>query len=78
MSDSIHGHDVIDLLREEVMSLEQLQQRVISRYGESARFHTCKLQGLTLEQLLSFLLEKGKIVATEQGLSLNLAKLCQH
>ncbi len=78
MSHSVHGHDVMDLLRQAPLTLEQLQHEVETRFGDSARFHTCKLQDLTLTQLLSFLLEKGKVLETEHGLSLNQARICQH
>ncbi len=78
MPNSIHGHDVMDLLRDNTLTLAELQQEVTRRFGESALFHTCSQRELTLTQLMTFLISKEKVVEEEAGLTLNQAKVCHH
>lgn len=49
MSD-IHAHNLLNLLRETPMSRDELAQH----FGADARFHTCKLNDLDLDALLTF------------------------
>ncbi|MDN3680182.1 YecH family protein [Vibrio tapetis subsp. quintayensis] len=78
MSNSTHGHEVMELLCDNTLTHEKLQQEVDFRFGESMRFHTCSQQGLTLAQLMTFLISKEKVVEVEMGLTLNQAKVCHH
>lgn len=49
MSD-IHAHNLLNLLRETPMSRDELAQH----FGADVRFHTCKLNDLDLDALLTF------------------------
>ena len=48
------------------------------RFGVDATFHTCSATSLTLDGLLSFLIERGKVVEQEGQLMMNIAKMCNH
>lgn len=50
MSD-IHAHNLLNLLRETPMSRDELAQH----FGADVRFHTCKLNDLDLDALLTFI-----------------------
>ncbi|SON51345.1 YecH family metal-binding protein [Vibrio tapetis] len=78
MSNSTHGHRVMELLRDSTLTLEALQQEVNHRFGASTRFHTCSQQDLTLTQLMTFLISKEKVVEVDAGLTLNQEKICHH
>lgn len=63
----IHGHEIIRLVNgaKPPLTRAQLLDEAQRRFGQEARFCTCSAQGMTLEQLLTFLASRGKVV--EQG-----------
>ncbi|USD65386.1 YecH family metal-binding protein [Vibrio sp. SCSIO 43136] len=78
MSDSVHGHDLMALIATSPLTLEQLKAQAAQQFGPQARFHTCKMSDLSLEQLLEFLISRSKVVETEAGLMLNKDRMCNH
>ncbi len=55
MTAAIHAHKVLNLLREQPMTREQLEQTVIEQFGTEARFRTCSpREGFDLDSLLAF------------------------
>ncbi|GAL29236.1 hypothetical protein JCM19239_760 [Vibrio variabilis] len=48
MTTSIHAHKVLNLLREQPMSREQLEQTVLDQFGADATFRTCTEKALIL------------------------------
>ncbi|UTV27833.1 YecH family metal-binding protein [Photobacterium atrarenae] len=77
---SIHAHTVLNLLlaAETPYSEQSLQQAITAEYGEDVRFHTCSLQDLTLEALLIFFLERGKVIREGDAIVANPAMMCSH
>ncbi|SHH33883.1 YecH family metal-binding protein [Ferrimonas marina] len=77
---SVHAHEFMALLAEsaEPKTLVQLAALSEQHFGEAARFHTCKLQDLAIEDLLAFLNKAGKIVPEGEGYVLNRARVCNH
>ena len=63
MNESIHGHRVLEILEgsDNPLSIEQLREVVVDRYGEDARFHTCSSQSMPFEELLVFLSDRNKV-----------------
>ncbi len=63
MNESIHGHNVLKLIKgqDTPLSHEQQLKALHEHFGKLAQYHTCSLQGLTAEQLLSLFIEKGKL-----------------
>jgi probable metal-binding protein len=80
MSESIHGHEVMEmiLMAEPPLSHEQLKQEVRSRFGEAPRFHTCSAQNMTLDELLQFLGERGKVVEIDGVFGTSRGQICDH
>ncbi|MGR2849308.1 YecH family metal-binding protein [Vibrio vulnificus] len=70
----IHAHNLLHLLKEQLMDRAEL----LAHFGGETRFHTCKLQGLDLDSLLSFLLEREKISEQQGKFCVNLARICNH
>ncbi|EGR1479772.1 DUF2492 family protein [Vibrio parahaemolyticus] len=73
MSD-IHAHNLLNLLRETPMSRDELAQH----FGADVRFHTCKLNDLDLDALLTFLLQRDKVRELEGKFVVNMARICNH
>ncbi|MDD9157748.1 YecH family protein [Aliivibrio sp. S4TY2] len=80
MKQDIHGHTVLNLLlnAEAPLSRSQLEGMIESDFGGEVCFHTCSQQGLTLTELLDFLLSKKKVVELESGLTVNPERICHH
>lgn len=76
----IHGHDVLHLVHDTPggFTREALTAEVTRRWGPNARFCTCSAGGMTFDQLLAFLLARGKIVETDGRLQTIMAKVCSH
>lgn len=78
MSTEIHAHSVLNLLKEEAMTPSVLRERVESEFGENAAFRTCKREGFDLDSLITFFLEREKVVEREGVLHINLERVCNH
>lgn len=80
MSESIHGHEVMQFMLDQGGSFtrESLHAAIIGHFGASARFHTCSAEGMDAEQLIDFLEQKGKFVANGTGFNTEAEKMCNH
>ena len=77
---SIHGHDILHILLEADPQLtrEELIHLAHERFGAEARYHTCAVEGMSIEQLIDFLAGRGKFVVHEGRLVADPAKICNH
>ncbi len=77
---SIHGHEVMDAMQASglLFTRDSLASFIAERFGAAARFHTCSAEGMTARELVNFLADRGKFVGTEEGFTLNPARVCQH
>lgn len=77
---SIHGHDVIHLIHDAGGTLTRatLAQEVRQQFGPEARFHTCSAGGMSLDDLLAFLISRGKVVERDGKLAVQMAEVCGH
>jgi probable metal-binding protein len=78
--ESIHGHDVIDMIQSagQPFTREELVTAIGEKFGTNARFHTCSAEGMTADGLVDFLVAKGKFFAGSEHLAIDPAKVCQH
>ncbi|WP_036801287.1 YecH family metal-binding protein [Photobacterium marinum] len=76
----IHAHNVLNMLlaAEAPYTKESLKQAVIAEYGEDVRFHTCSQEGLTFDALLTFLLDRRKVVENGDTIAANKERMCNH
>tara|TARA_Y100001956_G_scaffold59909_1_gene59478 strand:+ start:4194 stop:4427 length:234 start_codon:yes stop_codon:yes gene_type:complete len=74
----IHAHKVLNLLREKPMSEAELRQAVNQEFGEQATFRTCSLNGFDLDALLTFFIQREKIVLQDDKWAINLERVCSH
>lgn len=78
MSSSIHGHEVLRMMLAsgKAYTRESLQRDIVERFGAAARFHTCSAEGLTTEQLIEFLDQRGKFTGGADGFRTEPARIC--
>ncbi len=78
MEQQIHAHKILNQLKVQPMTEEQLRQFVITEFGSKALFRTCKLEGMDVDALLAFFQVQQKVIISEGVWHLNLAEICQH
>lgn len=78
MSASIHVHEILNHLKQQPMSEQDLTHWVDGQWGTGARFHTCSQQGLSFSEVLTFLRRRKKIIEEMGTLSVNEARVCNH
>ncbi|MCG9729747.1 YecH family protein [Shewanella sp. Isolate13] len=80
MSDSIHGHQVMELMLAHGQSLtkEALKSLMHKEFGEQARYHTCSAQQMDADELIAFLEKKGKFIHSENGIETAADRICNH
>lgn len=78
-TDNVHGHDLLSLIAaaEPGLTLEALVAEVNRRWGISTTFRTCSQRDLTLNQLVQFLLERGKLFMKDGKVCVNHANVCR-
>lgn len=78
MSESIHGHEVMRLIHEAKPPLSRfaLKAAVERRFGREASFHVCEGGGMTLDELLVFLKQRGKIIEAAGVLKVDMGQVC--
>ncbi len=74
----IHGHEILRLVLAAPQGLAraELVGQAQQRFGAAARYRTCSTQGMTLEELLAFLLSRGKLVERESRLVADAGQMC--
>ncbi|QLE85991.1 DUF2492 family protein [Shewanella sp. Scap07] len=80
MSDSIHGHQVMQLMLSlgKAVTKTELKSLMAENFGEDARFHTCSASEMDAEQLIAFLDAKGKFIASNEGIETAADRICNH
>jgi probable metal-binding protein len=80
MSESIHGHEVMEMMiaSKQSFTKESLERAIISKFGKDARFHTCSADNMTAGELINFLESRGKFNGTNEGFVTDPDKICNH
>lgn len=80
MSNSVHGHEVLNLMLEMGggFSKESLKDAIVARFGADTRYYTCSAQNMTAEELINFLSAREKFVETGTGFNTRPEKICSH
>lgn len=73
-----HGHEVLRMMEGNSYTREGLIRSIKDRFGEQERFCTCHAQGLTAEELVEFLVGRGKFIPVGQGaFTVDVTKICK-
>lgn len=76
---SIHGHEVLHMMHNHTYSEASLIQAIKDKFGNDARFHTCSAQGMSAEELVTFLKDKRKFMpVNEESFTVDSDKICNH
>ena len=78
MTNQIHGHEVIEMMANQLYTRDTLKTAISARFGADARFHTCSAENLDADALIDFLAARGKFRENAGGLAIDPAKVCNH
>lgn len=80
MSQSIHGHEVMEMMLEKggTFTRASLMQAMAERFGADARFHTCRASEMDAAALIDFLAARGKFIDSAEGFQTHADKICKH
>jgi probable metal-binding protein len=80
LSHSFHGHDVLELIasRGEAWPLAEFTALAAAAFGPAPKFHNCHSQGFTLDELLHFFAERGKVTLAAGTLAMGPVAACSH
>lgn len=80
MTQSIHGHDVLNMMIESGRNWTQdsLIAEIEQRFGKEAKFHTCSAEDMNAAQLVEFLRKRGKFIDGDDGFATDFSKICNH
>ncbi|MCF7809042.1 MAG: YecH family protein [Candidatus Marinimicrobia bacterium] len=76
----IHGHAVMEMMvaSDKDYTHDTLKEDILTRFGPDTRFFTCSAEGMTADELITFLEQKGKFVNQGAGFSTLKEKICNH
>ena len=77
---STHGHALLDYIIDNggQVDMSQLRQWALTAHGNDAHYHTCSLEGLSLDGILQFFQEHNKVSVTGTDVSVNARNICAH
>ncbi|CAJ1857763.1 YecH family metal-binding protein [Aeromonas jandaei] len=80
MSQSVHGHEVMEMMLEQdgQFTRASLKQAMAQRFGADARFHTCSASEMDAEALIDFLAARGKFIEAGEGFQTRADRICNH
>jgi len=81
MNTEVHGHEVMRMMIESgrTYTRASLRAAIVGKFGEETRFHTCSAEGMTADELISFLEMRGKFLAADtESFSLPADRMCNH
>ena len=80
MSQSVHGHEVMEMMLEQEgqFSRASLKHAMAERFGVDARFHTCSASEMDGEALIDFLAARGKFIDSSDGFQTRADKISNH
>ncbi|MEN9975447.1 MAG: hypothetical protein RLZZ282_1453 [Verrucomicrobiota bacterium] len=56
----------------------ELLAAIGNQFGKDARFHTCSAENMRAEDLIEFLIGRGKLAGGDHALRLESGQACQH
>ena len=78
MTNQIHGHEVIEMMTNQLYTRDSLKAAISARFGADARFHTCSAGNLDAGALIDFLAARGKFMENAGGFTIDPAEVCTH
>jgi probable metal-binding protein len=74
-----HAHEVMEMMITSGKSYnrESLAAEIREKFGVETKFHTCSMNGMSPEELIEFLAQKGKFSGSEDSFIFDPGRMCQ-
>ena len=72
----VHAHEILRMMEGNSYTTGSLYQAIVEKFGQETRFHTCSADGLNADEIIQFLIGKGKFKPTEDGFTMDITKVC--
>ena len=65
----LHVHDILDLINQssQAYAIADLKQAIVETFGLDARFSSCSVDGMRIDDAVDFLVTRGKFVPKQAG-----------
>jgi len=77
----VHAHEVMHMMLDagKTYTRQTFQADLAARFGPDARFHSCSIDNMTADDLLEFLVGRGKLSGDIDGeFTMNPTNMCSH
>lgn len=78
MSNVVHAHKLLNVLESTPLSGQALKTHAIDTFGEGTMYRTCKLEGVSLDDILGFFVSHKKVIEVDGIWHLNKQEICDH
>ena len=78
--EQIHGHKLIDLIARsnKALSLDGVKKLAYEKIGKNVLYYTCSEDSMDTDEMITFLLNGGKLVKKENGYVIDFGNVCDH
>jgi probable metal-binding protein len=80
MSQNVHGHDILGriIAAGGTLPLSVLRNAALESYGAEAAYFTCSAQGMSFDELMTFLAQRNKIAIAGDTVTVFAQNMCNH
>jgi probable metal-binding protein len=76
--EQLHAHEVLHMMEGNSYTESSLKEAIIQKFGKEQHFYACSAEGMSVDELIVFLKNKGKFKPAEEGFTVDLSKVCDH
>jgi probable metal-binding protein len=76
----VHGHELIGLIAkaEKALTLDEIKELAETKLGKDVSYNTCSQQAMDTDEMISFLVNRRKVVKHNGGYVVNTGEVCDH
>lgn len=76
--EQIHAHEVLHMMEGNNYTEASLFEAIKERFGENQTFYACSAENMSIDELITFLKNKGKFMPSDSGFTVDITKVCNH
>lgn len=76
--EQIHAHEVLHMMEGNNYTEASLIEAIKERFGENQTFYACSAENMSIDELITFLKNKGKFMPSDSGFTVDITKVCNH
>ena len=76
--EQIHAHEVLHMMEGNNYTEASLIEAIKEKFGENQTFYACSAENMSIDELFTFLKNKGKFMPSDSGFTVDITKVCNH